>query len=141
MVQIAALPFTSSGKINRRALPEPTDAQTVETAPVMPQTKAQQQITAIWQAVLKLEQVGIQDNFFDLGGHSLLMAQVYNKLREIWPEGLSMVILFQYPTIQTLAEYLSQQQHVPDPINNQAKSPRDHRGSRKQRRQIRQKRK
>ncbi len=138
-IQIEDLPLTSSGKINRRALPAPADTQITETAPVMPQTKAQQQIAAIWQEVLKREQVGIHDNFFDLGGHSLLMAQIYNKLREIWPEKLSMVTLFQYPTIQPLAEYLSQQQDAPAPTKDQAESHRERRSSRKQRRQIRQK--
>ncbi len=135
------LPLTANGKIDRRALPVPTNSRQFDTPPVMAQTEAERRIAAIWQEVLKLEQVGIHDNFFDLGGHSLLLAQVYNKLRQVWEEKLSMVDLFQYPTIHMLTEYLSQGQNVPVPIKSQAESRRNRRASKKRRRQIRQKRK
>ena len=57
--------------------------------------------------MLGLEKVGIRDNFFDLGGHSLLMTRVYRKLQEIIGQDISMITLFQYPTIVSLSNYLS----------------------------------
>jgi acyl carrier protein len=64
----------------------------------------------VWQAVLGLDNVGIHDNFFDLGGNSLLMAQVHSRLREAIDADISMVDLFQYPTISALAHHLRRDQ-------------------------------
>ena len=64
-------------------------------------------IAAIWEPVLGLEQVGVHDNFFDLGGHSLLMAQVYDRLQKVVDKKLSMVDLLEYPTISSLARFLN----------------------------------
>jgi len=60
----------------------------------------------LWQEVLGLEKVGVRDNFFDLGGHSLLLARVHSKMQEMIDEELTMVELFRYPTIAALAERL-----------------------------------
>jgi acyl carrier protein len=64
-------------------------------------------IANTWQEVLRLEKVGMHDNFFDLGGHSLLMVQVHSKLRQAFEKNISMVEMFQYPTIASLAKYLN----------------------------------
>ena len=73
----------------------------------MPQTGLERSIVALWQEVLGVEKVGVHDNFFDLGGHSLLMSKVHSRLRgEGLAGGLSMVELFQYPTVHSLARYL-----------------------------------
>jgi acyl carrier protein len=61
----------------------------------------------MWQQILGVEKVGTDDNFFDLGGHSLLMMLVYNKLREKLNRDISMVQMFQYPTVNSLARFLS----------------------------------
>lgn len=71
----------------------------------LPGNDIEQQLVAIWQEVLKLEKVGVRDNFFELGGNSLLLMQVLSKLTPTYQ--LSAVDLFQYPTIATLANYLS----------------------------------
>jgi acyl carrier protein len=76
---------------------------------VAPRTEVQRTIATIWQEVLQVEKVGIHDNFFDLGGHSLLMAKVWSKLHSMFQQELSMVDMFQYPTIHALATYLSQE--------------------------------
>ena len=108
-VILKALPLTPNGKVDRRALPAPQgERPQMEAAYEMPQTDAELLIAAIWQEILHVEQVGIHDNFFDLGGHSLLMVQIHGKLQNIFPQELSMVGMFKYPTIHSLAKRLSQ---------------------------------
>ena len=103
------LPLTPNGKIDRRALPAPDNQRPELTATFKPpQSEMEQQIGKLWQEVLCLDKVGINDNFFDLGGNSFLMVQVNNKLRAILQRDISVVTMFQNPTIYSLAEYLSQ---------------------------------
>jgi amino acid adenylation domain-containing protein len=108
-VVLDALPLTPNGKVNRRALPVPENLRpTLTTMYQVPQSEMEQQIAKLWQEVLHLDKVGIHDNFFDLGGHSLLMLKVNNKLRTILQRDISVVTMFQNPTIDSLAQYLSQ---------------------------------
>ncbi|MEH2121103.1 amino acid adenylation domain-containing protein [Nostoc sp.] len=112
-VVLDALPLTPNGKIDRRALKAPENLRPKLTASFQPpQSEMEQQIAKFWQEVLHLDKVGIHDNFFDLGGHSLLMLQVNNKLRAILQRDISVVTMFQNPTIYSLAEYLSQQRQL-----------------------------
>jgi amino acid adenylation domain-containing protein len=108
-VTLAAMPLTINGKVDRQALPIPENIRPeLAVAYESPQTQVERIIANLWQEVLHLEKVGIYDNFFDLGGHSLLLVQVHNKLEEIWQEDIEIVELFKYPTISSLAKYLSQ---------------------------------
>ncbi|WP_026736231.1 non-ribosomal peptide synthetase [Fischerella sp. PCC 9605] len=108
-VVLDALPLTPNGKVDRRALKAPENLRPELTASFQPpQSEMEQQIAKFWQEVLHLDKVGIHDNFFDLGGHSLLMLQVNNKLRAILQREISIVTMFQNPTIYSLAQYLSQ---------------------------------
>ena len=101
-------PLTPNGKIDRRALPvSDKPPPELESTYVAPRTEMERTITAIWQGVLHLEKIGMNDNFFDLGGHSLRMAQVHSRLREKLQRDLSMLEMFKYPTINSLAQYLS----------------------------------
>ncbi|MBD2611527.1 amino acid adenylation domain-containing protein [Nostoc punctiforme FACHB-252] len=105
------LPLLPNGKVDRRALRVPDSLRpTLTTTYQVPQSQMEQQIAKLWQEVLHLEQVGIHDNFFDLGGHSLLVLTVNNKLRGILQRDISVVTMFQNPTIYSLAQYLSQEQ-------------------------------
>jgi natural product biosynthesis luciferase-like monooxygenase protein/amino acid adenylation domain-containing protein len=115
-----ALPLTPNGKTDRRALPLP-DWQHPErdTAFVMPRTEVEQTIAGVWQAVLGVEQVGVHDNFFDLGGHSLLVVQIQTQLREQLGQDIPLVKLFQYPTVHALTAYLQQQQQRAEPVEVQ----------------------
>ncbi len=107
-VVLDALPLTPNGKVNRRALPVPENLRPELTKAFQPpQSEMEQQIAKLWQDVLHLDKVGIHDNFFDLGGHSLLMLQVNHKLRTILQRDISVVTLFQNPTIYRLAQDLS----------------------------------
>lgn len=111
-VLLDTLPLTSNGKVNRRALPAP-DGEHLETTAIYapPRTTIERTIAGIWREVLHIEKVGIHDTFFDLGGHSLLLVQVHSKLQENFHTTIPMITLFNYPTIVTLARYLSQDQN------------------------------
>ena len=108
VVEMEALPLTANGKVDQRRLPAP-EAERLETVEeqVAPQTEVEKVIRRIWEEVLGVERVGVRENFFDLGGHSLLMVQVHGRLQEAYGEGLSMTELFKYPTVSALAEHLS----------------------------------
>jgi amino acid adenylation domain-containing protein len=107
-VFLKALPLTANGKVDLQALPAPAERQPAQSLTYTPpSTETEQAIAEIWQAALGLNAVGLHDNFFDLGGHSLLMVQVYSKLQEQFNPALTMGDLFRYPTISTLAEYLA----------------------------------
>jgi amino acid adenylation domain-containing protein len=108
-VFLGALPRTPSGKVNRRALPAPEGLRPeLEAAYVAPRTEVERIIATVWREVLRMEKVGLYDNFFDLGGHSLLLVQVYSKLQEVFGKDISMIDMFKYPTINALTTYLSQ---------------------------------
>jgi len=110
-VMLDALPLTPNGKVDRRALPAPEGLRPeLAAAYLAPQSEVERSIAKVWQTVLRLEKVGIHDNFFDLGGHSLLMVQVHSKLRAMFDQEISVVELFEYPTIHSLAKHLSHKQ-------------------------------
>jgi amino acid adenylation domain-containing protein len=103
-VFIDTLPLTPNGKIDRRALPVPDQSRpALEETFVAPRTPIEQQITDIWASILKLENVGIHDNFFALGGHSLLATQVISRLRQALKVELPLRVLFEAPTVAELS--------------------------------------
>lgn len=139
-VTLAALPLTPNGKVNRQALPAPDHLRpTLATAYIAPQSQIEQAIANVWQAALSLEKVGIHDNFWDLGGNSLRMFQVFSQLREIFSQNISMVDLFQYPTISSLADYLSQSQSK-QPVQSSLEQPQARDAMRQQRQRQRNRR-
>ncbi|MDI9634916.1 amino acid adenylation domain-containing protein [Geitlerinema splendidum] len=107
-VFLNALPLTANGKVDRKALsiPESSIPHSEETY-VAPQTEIEQMLVTLWQQILGLPQVGVEDNFFDLGGHSLLLVQMHSQLQQQMNRAISMVDLFKYPTISALADYLN----------------------------------
>jgi amino acid adenylation domain-containing protein len=106
-VPMDALPLTPSGKLDRRALPAPGHAMD-EARHVAPRTPVEATLAAIWGDVLRLEQVGVQDNFFDLGGHSLLAARVVSRIQAALDAEVGVIALFENPTIDGLARVLSE---------------------------------
>ncbi len=107
-ISLAALPLTPNGKLNRRALPAPNDQpQTTESSYVAPQSELERSIADVWQEVLQLQRVGVNDNFFEVGGNSLLVVQVHSKLSARLGRELAMADLFRHPTINALAQFLS----------------------------------
>ena len=105
---LEALPLTPHGKVDYRALPALDSVFARQTLSyVKPRTEMEHLIASIWQTVLQVEKVSINENFFDLGGHSLLMIQVHTQLQEKLDVEFSIVEMFEYTTIQTLAKHLS----------------------------------
>ncbi|MDP9360621.1 MAG: amino acid adenylation domain-containing protein [Acidobacteriota bacterium] len=109
-VTLAEVPLNPHGKVNWSALPAPNEHRPdLRTAYAMPRTDAERIVADVWRELLQIDEVGLHDNFFDLGGHSLLLAHSLSKLRETFGEEvkLSLVDLFRFPTVHTLAEQLS----------------------------------
>jgi len=102
---LPALPLTPNGKIDRRALPDPRAAIAVRAA-AAPESRMEKTIAAIWAEVLGLPGVGVSENFFDLGGHSLLVVRVQRRLREACGREVSITDMFRLPTVRALAAYL-----------------------------------
>lgn len=110
-VMLDALPLTPNGKIDQRALPTPSDYRPeLREAFVAPQTEIERTIAAVWQETLKMQEIGVNDNFFDLGGHSLLLISVHTALQKILNQDITLLELFKYPTVGSLAKRLSQEQ-------------------------------
>ena len=123
-VFLDALPLTPNGKTDYRSLPAPLAAQRREAAYTAPRNELEQLIAGVWRQALRLEKVGIYDNFFELGGHSLLVVQVHSELRKQLHKDLSIAHLFRYPTIDSLAGYLSETQ-TSAPIHQKAQEQAD----------------
>ncbi|MEG5038373.1 MULTISPECIES: amino acid adenylation domain-containing protein [unclassified Microcoleus] len=109
-VVLKALPLTPNGKIDRQALPAPSIAANFTDTFVGPRTPGEEILAGIWSQLLNLQKVGIHDNFFDLGGHSLLITQLLAKVRESFQVELPLRVLFEAPTVAGLAEKIEMQQ-------------------------------
>lgn len=110
-VIIEALPFLPNGKLDRKRLPSPMDDTSRAASFAPPSSELEILIASAWQQVLPGTKPGIHDNFFDLGGHSLLLAQVHSRLQKSLNLSIPMVRLFEHPTIASLADHLSH--HAP----------------------------
>lgn len=107
-VSLEAFPLTTNGKVDRRALPAPSSRRSFLTTEfVAPRTEIEETLAAIWRRILGIDEVGIEDNFFDLGGHSLHTAEVEAKIRQQMGREIHVTALFQYPTISALASHLA----------------------------------
>ncbi len=105
LVWMAQLPLTVGGKLDRRALPSPDQALVGREATfVPPRNSVEETVAQIWIYVLGLQQVGIHDNFFEIGGHSLRATQVISRVREFFQMELPVRAIFDGPTIAELAE-------------------------------------
>ncbi|HXO18985.1 MAG TPA: beta-ketoacyl synthase N-terminal-like domain-containing protein, partial [Thermoanaerobaculia bacterium] len=108
LVFLDSLPVNVNGKVDRARLPAPDRARPeLQSAYAAPRSEIERTISAVWQEALNVQTVGIDDNFFDLGGHSLLMAKVHARLKEELRRDVPLLELFQFPTISSLARRLS----------------------------------
>ncbi|WP_247842476.1 non-ribosomal peptide synthase/polyketide synthase [Pseudomonas sp. MWU12-3103b] len=113
---LAQLPLTPNGKVDRKALPAP-DASQLQSTYIAPQTATQHSVAEIWQAVLKLDRVGLSDNFFELGGHSLLVTQVVSRVRQALNVQVPLRTLFEHSTLEDFVAALGvDQAHREPPI-------------------------
>ena len=100
---LAQMPLTPNGKLDRKGLPEP-DASLLQQAYVAPETELEQQIAAIWAEVLRLPQVGLNDNFFEVGGHSLLAIQITSRVQAELGLEVPLVEVFQTETLRAYVQ-------------------------------------
>jgi amino acid adenylation domain-containing protein len=105
-VPVAALPLTPSGKVDRRALPEPVEARPENVAYAEPQSALERTIAEVYRDLLRVARVGLHDNFFDLGGHSLLVVRAHQRLKEALGKEIPVLDLFRFPTVAALARHL-----------------------------------
>ncbi|ETA01566.1 non-ribosomal peptide synthase [Frankia casuarinae] len=107
-VTVTRLPLTANGKIDRRSLPGPPEVLPPAGGErVLPRSELEAAVASIWRGVLGVPEVGIDENFFDAGGNSLLLMQVLIRLQAELSESLTRVDMFAYPTVRGLAAYLS----------------------------------
>jgi polyketide synthase PksN len=113
-VQLTEIPLNSNGKVDRKMLPTPAVFQrqlSVAYAPSV--THTEKLIAGIWKEVLNMERIGIDDNFFDIGGNSLNVLQVNNKLNDVFDNKLTVIEMFRYTTIRSLSQFLNRHEVNP----------------------------
>jgi len=104
-VQIESIPLTPNGKIDRKALPDP-EMTDIKTEYVAPRNEIEAKLAVIWQDLLQTERAGIYDNFFEVGGHSLLAMRVVSAIERDLSVSIPINILFQFSSISDLAKYI-----------------------------------
>ena len=105
-VAMASLPLSTNGKVDRAALPQPVFASESIAAEVLPSTQLESLIVDLWKRVLRVDVVGLDDNFFDLGGDSLLLVAVHTNIQKQLQAEIPVTDLFEFTTVRTLAEHL-----------------------------------
>ncbi|HKY28111.1 MAG TPA: amino acid adenylation domain-containing protein [Pyrinomonadaceae bacterium] len=108
-VFLKSLPLTPNGKVNRAALPAPDDTRVgLQMDFVAPRSAVEKELAGMWAGLLKVNAVGVHDNFFDLGGHSLLATQLVSRMRKEFQMEIPLRSLFETPTVAALAEKIEQ---------------------------------
>jgi Phosphopantetheine attachment site/AMP-binding enzyme C-terminal domain len=115
-VVLEGLPLAPNGKVDRRVLPVPEMPRSAaEAAGEAPNGTTERAVAAVWRQVLGLAEIGADDNFFDVGGHSLLLFAVQAELRRRFDRGVAIVDLFEHPTIRSLARRLDAAPEAAEP--------------------------
>jgi amino acid adenylation domain-containing protein len=118
-VPLDAMPLTSSGKIDRRALPAPDQVRPkLDEDYLAPRTQTEDLLAGIWAHVLGLERAGVNDNFFEMGGHSLLATQVISQVRQAFQVEIPLRNIFETPTIAGLAESIEKESKTAAGVEN-----------------------
>lgn len=106
-IGLSELPLTPNGKVDRKRLPAPQITGR-ESKPniILPRNQTEQKLTTLWGSLLNIDRPGIRDNFFDLGGHSLLLVQMHARIKRDFQSDIAVIDLFRYPTIEALASFL-----------------------------------
>ncbi|MCF4968772.1 non-ribosomal peptide synthetase [Nostoc sp. CMAA1605] len=112
VIVMGNLPLTPNGKINRLALPAPDFSKSESTRYTTPSDNLELQLTKIWEQVLGIKSVDLDDNFFDIGGHSLLAVNLFAEIEKILHKNIPLTTLFQAPTIRQLANVLREEGHL-----------------------------
>ena len=107
LVTLSSLPLTPNGKINRKALPIPEETVALPTSPEVVMSPVQCRVAEIWRDVLKIKRVSLHDNFFDAGGHSMMVVKLHDALNREFGSELTLTDLFQQTTVAMQANRLS----------------------------------
>ena len=113
-ITLENMPLTSSGKVNRKALPNPKNYQKeiLSANYAAPRNEVEQQLTTIWQNILKKEKIGIYDNFFHLGGHSLRAIRLISLIKQSLSVEIKLSEIFAQPTISALAKMIGERKNI-----------------------------
>jgi thioesterase domain-containing protein/acyl carrier protein len=110
------LPVTPSGKVDRMALPVPVPEQRTRSAVIAPRTQLETELALIFRKVLNIDSVSVLDDFFDLGGHSLMAARLVSQVKEITGRQIPLSALFRAPTVESLARFIGEREDAADPV-------------------------
>jgi amino acid adenylation domain-containing protein len=135
LAKLERMPLNSNGKVDRKALARLKPAQRIEVTHIAPETEMEKLIASVWQDLFRVERVGIDDNFFDLGGTSLTVVDACNRLRDALNRDIAVLDVFRYTTVRSLARHLSRNQSempAARPPRNVIEQRRESRQNRKQ---------
>jgi len=110
IIKAAGIPWTGIGKVDRKRLPRPQAASDSQYSYVAPGSDKEKRLAEIWQQILEKERVGIDDNFFDLGGTSLDIIKLNTRIKEEFNKQIPLVSLFKYTTIRTLVQFIAEKE-------------------------------
>ncbi|WP_144221438.1 non-ribosomal peptide synthetase [Flavobacterium anhuiense] len=102
-VELEEMPLTSNGKLDRKSLPDPDSSALSSKEYVAPGTETEKQLAEIWQNLLGIEKVGIDDNFFEVGGDSIISIRLISKINEVFKQRIELRDLFKYSTIRSFS--------------------------------------
>lgn len=125
-VGLGALPLTPNGKLDRKALPEPDVGARFGHVFVAPRNRTEEMLARIWAEVLRIDEIGVHDNFFDLGGHSLLSTQIASRIRNAFGFDVPLKAVFEAQTVAEMAEVVDVGLLIRDASTTAAKTERDY---------------
>ncbi|QKX03653.1 amino acid adenylation domain-containing protein [Aquimarina sp. TRL1] len=105
-VSLEKMPLTANGKIDKKSLPDPENKEVDEATYIAPVSSLEKQLAGIWQELLKLDKVGVQDNFFEIGGHSLLATRLVSMIRKAIDTEIAIKDIFAHPTIVLQCQFI-----------------------------------
>lgn len=112
-IKIDRIPLTANGKIDKKAFPEPDPKAAASSRYTAPENETEERLAEIWQKVLGVERVGTSDNFFEIGGNSILLIQMHTQIEKQFPEKLTITDLFAFPTVAKLAAEMDKKVETP----------------------------
>ncbi len=125
------IPLTPNGKVDKKSLPEISEADAIRNTYVAPRNEVEEELVNIWQEILGIEKISITDNFFALGGHSLKVTQIINKIKVCLNKEVKLKDVFEYPTILDLVSHLTEKTYkkIPQTVikDHYSLSPSQHR--------------
>jgi len=110
IIKVEQIPWTGIGKVDRKRLPRPQAADDSRQSFIAPGSETEKRLAGIWRQILEKDRIGIDDNFFDLGGTSLDIIKLNTRIKEEFNKKIPVVSLFQYTTIRTLTQFIAEEE-------------------------------